>query len=417
MSSIPAPVYAERPDETSIYDRIFWVAYIANIMIVTANALTFRFADMVTYFGADNTITGTITCVGTICGLTSRLLLGQFIDRYGARIVWIVSSLLYICGAIGMAMATHVGFELYASRAIYAIGLGAMLTCSMVQIQNHVPGHRRTEVIGVLGSSGFIGMISGALLGDYLTTTFIDESVRFQVLFGGSALLGFFYLLLTLYLTHKDVHVQPQHTPPMIPLLIRYWPGLVIGVAMVMGMSFAITTIFLTRFAYSLGFSNIGWYFSSYAISAFTLRLLTTSWVRNMSRRLLIIIGLIAHAVGLILLPMVTEPWQMMIPAVSSGFGHALLFPCVVSLATGHFPIQYRGTANAITLGSVDLGSLAFSPLIGFCIDQFGFPIMFEAGALICALMAITFYIADPALYDADQEKRKATLHPQQVAA
>jgi MFS family permease len=418
MSSIPAPVYSEELDSRSIYDRIFWVAYVANIMVVTANALTFRFADMVTYLGGDNTLTGTITCVGTIAGLSSRLLLGQFLDKYGAKIVWFISSMMFIAGALGMAFADEVGLGLYASRAIYSIGLGAMLTCSMVHTQNRVPGHRRTEVIGVLGSSGFIGMISGALLGDLLTRSFADESMRFSVLFGGTAFLGLVYLFLTAYVTHRDTHIEPEYSPPMIPLMVRYWPGMVIFVAMFMGMAYTISTVFLTRFAYTLGFTSIGYYFSSYAISAFFLRLLTTSWIKRMSRRLLIVIGLVAHAVGLMMLPMVTESWHLIFPAISSGLGHALLFPCVVSLSTGHFPIQYRGTANTITMGSVDMGALAFSPLIGLCIDTLGFEAMFAGGSLLCLGMAVAFYLADPALHDAELRSRKTVVvTPKKVAA
>ncbi len=402
MSSLPAPIVTESDRQAVIYDRIFWIAYLANLVIVTANALSFRFADMVTYLGGDNTITGTIASLGTVCGLASRLLLGQMVDRYGTRIIWIVSSLIYILGALGLAFAETISWQIYLSRAFYAIGIGSMLTCSMVHIQGRVPIHRRTEVIGVLGSSGFVGMITGALLGDYLTGTISNESFRYLILFSTAAGLGTFYLFLALIMTHDDVHEEPNHTPTLLPLIWRYWPGLIILVSTIMGMCFTISTVFLTRFAHSLGFAGIGWYFSSYAISAFFLRLLTTSWIRVMSRRLLIVIGLCAHSLGLLCLPWVTLPWHLVFPAILSGFGHALLFPCVVSLTTKCFPKEYQGTANSVVLGSVDIGALIFSPMIGWTIDQFGFQVMFRLGALCALLMAISFYLADRNLTDED---------------
>ena len=54
--------------------------------------------------------------------------------------------------------------------------LAGMFTCSIVHIQNQVPAERRTEVIGNLGSSGFLGMIVGSLLG---VKTVLNEFVAY----------------------------------------------------------------------------------------------------------------------------------------------------------------------------------------------------------------------------------------------
>ncbi len=48
--------------------------------------------------------------------------------------------------------------------------------------------------------------------------------------------------------------------------------------------------------------------------------------------------------VGQLLLLPVRAEWQFVFPAMCCGFGHALLFPAVVSMGSGKFPVQYRGT-------------------------------------------------------------------------
>ncbi len=130
-----------------------------------------------------------------------------------------------------------------------------------------------------------------------------------------------------------------------------------------------------------------------YALTAFLIRLSASSLLSAQSRSRFIAIGLISHAIGLFLLPLVSQPWHLLGPAFCSGFGHAVTFPCVVSLAISHFPEQHRGTANSITLGSYDLGIFLLSPLIGWTIDNYGFRILFSFSSLICLVTACLFII------------------------
>ena len=46
------------------YDRIFWMAYAANTILVTANALTFRFAELIAWLGGTERTAGFIVSVG-----------------------------------------------------------------------------------------------------------------------------------------------------------------------------------------------------------------------------------------------------------------------------------------------------------------------------------------------------------------
>ena len=77
------------PDDQTIagnvYDRIFWLSYIANVLLVTANAMTFRFAEFVKEFGGTESIAGFIVSCGVVSALFGRLFLGQAIDRFGVR--------------------------------------------------------------------------------------------------------------------------------------------------------------------------------------------------------------------------------------------------------------------------------------------------------------------------------------------
>lgn len=403
-SAGPPPGPEPRREAEPVYSAAFWIAYAANTAVVTGNALTFRFAELVDFLGGHERTAGVIIGIATAAALLSRLYLGQALDRYGVRRLWVASSLLFVAGGALLTAADSLSALLLAARSLFAIGLAGMFTCSTVHIQNLVPPHRRTEVIGSLGSSGFVGMILGSLLGDMIFQT-IDGRVRFTVLFGASTLLGALYVALVLIVTRRDRHEAPAKTPALHKLALHYWPGNVILVAFVMGTMLAVTTVFLTRFATHRGLSGLGPFFASYAGSAFTFRLVTRGWSRTVGRHRMILFGLAGHAVAMLLLPFVTNEWLFAVPAVFGGFGHALLFPAVVSLGSEAFPIQYRGTGTTLVMGFFDVGTFASAPVLGGIIDAFdgaGFTPMFLFAASTAVSVAFVYSVTTARTPDSD---------------
>ena len=164
---------AANPAVGGVYHRSFWFAYVANFVLCVANAVPcVRFAELVAWLGGTEQAVGVIVGTGLFGVLIVRLILGQGIDRYGTRTVWTVSALFFIVGS-GAFLACHdVSWGLYVARTIYSIGLAGMFTCSIVYVQNIVPLDRRTEAIGSLGTSGFLGIIAGSSLGDAIFATY-----------------------------------------------------------------------------------------------------------------------------------------------------------------------------------------------------------------------------------------------------
>src|SRR5690606_8565112 len=151
-----SPIAAAEEPAENIYNRTFWLAYVANTLLVMGNALTFRFAEFVSYLGGTESTTGQIVSAGVIGSLLVRLTLGRDIDALGVRRIWIGSSLLFITGCGLMTALDQYGWEIYVARAAFAIGLASMFATSIAHIQAQVPPHRRTEMLGSLGSSGFV---------------------------------------------------------------------------------------------------------------------------------------------------------------------------------------------------------------------------------------------------------------------
>ena len=285
-----------------IYDRIFWLSYLANTLLVAANAMTFRFAEFVQAFGGSEKVAGFIVGCGVFTALFGRLFLGQAIDRFGARRLWLSVSVSFIAGAILMAWSDQIAVTLYAGRILFAVGISGMFTCSIFHSQNRAPVHRRTEVIGNLGSSGFLGMIIGSQMCDLLGRRFSDQAES-MVAFGSVASIGFVYLLLVFAITHRDTHAAPKATPAAHQLLLKHWPGPVVFAGLLMGMFFIIPSVYLTRFSTHRSLGGIGTYWTAYALTAFLFRLLTRRWSQTVGRHRMILLGILGQATGLSIIP------------------------------------------------------------------------------------------------------------------
>jgi MFS family permease len=376
----------------SIYNKQFWIAYAANFALVTANSLVYRFAELVKFLGGREETTGVIVGVGLFAVLLLRLVLGQTIDRYGTRVIWALSSLLFIAGVTSFVLCRDVSAGLFVARALYQVGASAMFTCSIVHVQNLVPVYRRTEAIGILGTSGFVGMIAGANLGDLILGSFAQGHFRFVVLFGTAAGLVVIYLAMIIVLTRRELHVPPRSSPPVMKLLAHCWPGPVIFIAIALGMALSVSTVFLTRFATVLNLSGIRTFFTVYCIVGVIFRVPSTQWTKTIGRHKTILIGMAGSIIGHATLPFVTKEWHFVFPAAACGFGHAVLYPAMVSLGSRAFPRPYRGVGTTLVLGFVDAGLAISPPILGGIIDRFGYHAMFYSAAVFG--LVVTVYYA-----------------------
>lgn len=387
---------------------VFILSYVANLALVTANAATFIFADWIAWLASNGSVgvqyqeelPGRVLQYGILASISARIFLGQSIDRFGVRRVWLVMSLLALSGLSIFASLRSVSMLLPLGRILFATGLGGMFTCGTFHIQASVTEQRRTEFIALLGSSGFVGMALGSQLADFIKwLSDGNDSVFYPRLFQATVGLLVLYIGCALLVTRGLPRPERQETrPSLIRLTRRYWPGLIVGVAMAMGLVFTVPSLFLVRFNNHEQFGGIAAYWTTYAVTAFLFRMLTASLSRSIGRYRLIFVGLITQGIGLWCLIPVSEWWHLLLPAVLCGFGHALLFPSIVSLGTQPFPARYRGSGTNLILGCFDLGVGISAPLLGRIIDRpefggVGFRQMFFVAGTIPLLVAVVWYL------------------------
>jgi MFS family permease len=364
--------------------------------MVAAVALLFRYSDFVVSLGGREQHLGWIVGVGMLGSLSMRLLLGSWIDRYGPRIVWTMALVGFILGCLAHHWLTQVdGAGIYFWRIVLQTSIAGVYGASIAFVSARAPIERLAEVVGTLGTSGFLGTLCGTLLSDL-----VAANASHEAMFTGSAILGACSLVCTWFGARNAVRHSQHHHLPTWQVLRKYQPGPLLIVAAAMGFGLSLPTVFVRPFAASIGVASISWFFTVYTLTAFGTRLALRRVVDQYGTRTMALIGLTALLCGMLCFIPITKPWQFVVPALLIGAAHAMLFPAATAGVSRAFPARHRGLATTLTMTLFDFGAFVGSPLCGgllWLAEKQGwppYPTMFGLVAMIMTLCAIAYGFA-----------------------
>lgn len=389
---------ARAAEMESAYDRVFWLAYLANGLVTMANAMLVRYADFVNLLGGGERQLGLIVGVGMLGGIAMRMVQGIGIDHYGSGRIWRLSMVVYVVSLTAhLMLTTAYGPSVFAVRVLMQSSLAGIFGASITFVSLRVPRHRMAEIIGTLGTSGFIGILIGPLLSDWIFGSASTGRGQVDWLFSTAAAVATAAGIVTWLATRNDVVPVFRRRPSLWRIVHRYTPVPVALVAIAMGAGFAIPMIFLRPFAAELHLSRIGLYFAVYSTSAFAARLSTRQLFERHGNRPWMILGMILLTISFLLYLPVQQTWHLFAPGAVAGIAHALLFPSVMSEGTSAFPRRYRGVATSMMLAMFDLGILLGAPLVGTFLQyakrwsSAPYPIMFVSVASVFVVITAVF--------------------------
>jgi len=366
---LPAP--AEEPHGTvPAYGRPFWMAYVANTLLMVGIALLFRYADLITVLGGTEFHLGWIVGIGTVGALAMRLLLGLAIDHYGARAVWIGSALILAASCFAhLAVGSCTTPTIYLLRIVFTCAVAGVFGSSMTFVSARVPPIRVAELVGMLGTAGFLGIILGTQLGDLLLGTETIRRAQVDWMFAAAGLLTILSAGFACLATWGSARPRPRSRPPLWTLLRQYNPGIVLVMGVAMGIGLGLPTTFLRTYAAELGIAKIGLFFGVYAPAALATRLLTRRLPERFGTKPMILAGAAAIVVSQFLFLLVRDAWHLVIPGLTYGIAHGLMFPSVVGAGTRTFPRRHRGLAMVLVQGTWDMGQLIGAPAAGLIVE------------------------------------------------
>jgi MFS family permease len=380
------PVQEQTPSETWIKD--FFFTWINRFSFFLAHHLTRPILPLyLVSFGASSTVIGAVMAVFTITATATRIPVGLLIDRIGRKPFLIAGVALFAIGNFGYLWAPSILLML-PFRMLHGVGWSGCTTAVATLAADIAPQKRRGELIGYAAMASSLGGAIGPVAGFALLQRF-----DFSGVFLGAAALLFVGLMLAAFVK------EPQHGPrsnrreKWIDLLVI--PETLLPAVAVAFLSFGHGGIltFLPIHALKLGLENPGLWFGLYALCLLLSRPVAGPLSDRISRRAVIIPGLILNLLGIGILALASSPAWLMAAAVVGGFGTGAAQPALMTVAVDQTSSQRRGQSMAqyqcfydlgIGLGSLTLG--AFLDLV----DQ-NFFLMYAATAVV-ALIGLWIY-------------------------
>lgn len=360
-----------------VYNSSLALAFLANVFQLVAVSLLFRYSDFVNVLGGDEWHLGWIVGIASVGAIVCRLIQGTAIDRFGPGAIWILS----LVGEI-IAIFWHLGIdsvsgtEVYLARSLFAMSLAGTFGAWISFISLQAPQQRIAEVIGVIGSSGFVGMAIGPTIGDWLFAnagTYTDQVEQMFHVAAITATISLLFAGLAWWLASRGGLLKPQEQPVFDNPVRVIWnskPGFILVIGMLMGLTIGFPGTYLRPFAESIDIENIKSFFIIYNVVAFVSRLLfrNAPQVLGLSNTILLGFGFMALSM-LLYLPLQNAD-GFWLPATAGGLAHCFLFPSVVAACTNAFAKIHRGIATQLILGMYDLGVLVGMPVIGFLVIE-----------------------------------------------
>ena len=384
-----------------MYNRHFWLAYAANTTLMICVSVLVRYANFVTLRGGNELTLGLIVGVGMVGALAMRGVLGLATDRYGARRVWMVSLGLIITSlAAHWAITPQQGLlfdaAVYLARILQMVGMAGAFGASLTFISLRAPSHRIGEMVGTLGSSGFVGLALGPILADALFPPGVAITVvMVQQMFLTAGIAAAVSLALTALATAGSRPIKEQPRPSALALLKQYHPGAVLICAAAMGIGVMLPSTFLQPYTEQLDIPRVRTFFFVYAVSAFSVRIATRHFTDRHGIRWTAQLGFGFLAAGMLSFIFVNREVMLALPAALCGIAHAFLFPAIVKGGSISFPSRYRGLATTLVLSMFDLSNLFGQPAIGAIVEYApaiglpGYASMFVAMSLVMVFAGI----------------------------
>jgi len=353
-----------------------------NIFLFTSNQL--QLSTLPVYIfdltGSDY-IVGVSASLSTAAALLMRPMAGMAIDRLGRKRLLITGIALLI-----FALCLYTVFKVIAVilmiRFIFGMGWGISTTSSNTIATDTIPRARFGEGMGYFSLSQSLSLALAPLIGLSLL-----ERIQFQ----GLCIVSIGILSAAIVISHflnyrkppeNKTKLSPYEKSAVKPAVIMAFVG--IGMSSTFG--------FAVLYGQSMGFNNVGLFFTFYAIALVFTRPLTGKLIDKFDFSSSMIPGFIGFMISMLIMCFWRTEQFFLLSAIIQGFSYGTLQTSIQTMAVIDAPDDRRGAANATYFTGFDAGIGAGSFIAGVLSANFGYGNMFGMmSAFIAAGMIIYF--------------------------
>jgi MFS family permease len=323
--------------------------------------------------------------------LLFRPMLGRMADDRSRKLVLLIGIAVVAIAPLGYVFITSIPL-LMVLRAFHGISVAAFTTGFSALVADLSPPSQRGELIGYMSLVNPLGVAIGPALGG-----FIQAGYGYSPLFITSFALGMVGLFCATQITEvkrepKDSHpsVSPQQQPSFWGLLLTDRLRIPFVVMLMIGLVFGIISTFIPLFIQESKIDlNSGLFYSTAAVSSFSVRLVTGRASDRYGRGLFITASLVCYMIAMIVLGFAHSPNSVLVAAAIEGAGAGTLIPMMVALMADRSLVKERGQVFSLCIGGFDIGIALAGPILGSFADLLGYRTLFAiaAGLAITALI------------------------------
>jgi MFS family permease len=379
---------AQEDSQPDKWLKDFLLTWISRFSIFLAHHVTRPLIPLyLITFGASSTVIGAVMAVFTVTATVMRMPVGLMIDRVGRKPFLLYGVVLFTAGNFGYLWAPSIPLMIPA-RILHGLGWSGCTTSVATIAADIVPAARRGELMGYAGMASSLASALGPVLGFALFHRFEYSGAFLGA--GALLVLGFFV----------SIPVREPKRPNSSGQKSGRWLDTIavketihpaIAVAFLSFGHGGILT-FLPIHALKVGLANPGIWFGVYAACILLSRPIAGPLSDRISRRAVILPGLILNIIGILILAMASSPSWLITAAIIGGLGTGAAQPALMTLAVDQSATERRGQSLAqfqlfYDLG-IGIGSLTLGALLDL-VDQ-SFSIMYFVTAVV-ALVGVWF--------------------------
>lgn len=372
QSSAVAAGLPQGPGREPLWTSSFIFLSLSNLSLFIAFQMLLPTLPVyVQQLGGTEAMAGLVIGVFTVSAVLIRPLAGLMADIYGRQLPFFLGLGIFALSVFGYNWVPTVAL-LLALRFLHGLGWGLAGTSAGTVAADIVPKNRLSEGMGYFGLASTLAMAIAPAIG-----LWVIKTLGFSLLFYSST--GLTLLALALAMLIKYRKNLPPATRPGLLEPSAFGPSLVI---FLVTMTYGAIVSFIALDAGQKGISNIGIFFTIYALTVALVRPVAGVWADRFGSDVAIVPGLILVGAAMLVLSQAKSLSTFLVAAGMYGLGFGAVQPSLQALVVRDLPPQRRGTANGTFYTAFDLGIGVGSTLWGALAQGTGYDLMYLIAAL-----------------------------------
>jgi MFS family permease len=334
---------------------------------------------------SSKSVVGLVLASYIVASVLVRPFAGFGLDKYGRKIILIVSLLLYALVFNGYLIAWTLAVMILV-RFIHGLTWGLTTTSNSTVAVDIIPPGKRGQGIGYFGISTTLGMALGPVIGSFIflhggySAMFIAGFIISLASMGMAASMRFTDVVPLKNLEFKFSTLFETTTllPSFNLLLIMITYGGMLS--------------FVALYGRELGIHNPAAFFLIYATGVIGARFAMGKFFDRHGPRMILLVCLSLLIAGFPVLAIIKNPIGFYGAAIILGFGNGVVFPTFQAMVNNMVRQNRRGAANSTLFTSVDIGMGAGMILVGSVAQAFSISAAFVVCSGIC-VAALLFFL------------------------